>query len=78
MLRCLLATARLMTWCERMRAIRTALAELLGNSQSSYSLIESGRRADILHSTFEKLIQILHVTRDELAAALKNNQERTL
>ena len=54
------------------------VAELLGNSQSSYSLIESGRRADILHSTFEKLIQILHVTRDELAAALKNNQERTL
>ena len=29
------------------------VAELLGNSQSSYSLIESGRRADILHSTFE-------------------------
>ncbi len=53
------------------------VAELLGNSQSSYSLIESGRRADILLSTFERLIQILHVSRDKLAAALKNGQERT-
>jgi DNA-binding XRE family transcriptional regulator len=53
------------------------VAELLGNSQSSYSLIESGRRADILHSTFEKLIPILHVSRDELATALKESQEKT-
>ena len=52
------------------------VAELLGNSQSSYSLIESGRRADILHSTFEKLIDIFQVSRDELAAALKNTQEK--
>ena len=52
------------------------VAELLGNSQPSYSLIESGRR-DILHSTFEKLIEILQVSRDELAAALKNSQVRT-
>ncbi len=51
------------------------VAELLGNSQSSYSLIESGRR-DIYHSTFEKLIEIFHVSRDELAAALNNTQER--
>jgi len=52
------------------------IAELLGNSQSSYSLIESGRR-DILHSTFEKLAAILHVSRDELAIALANTQEQT-
>jgi DNA-binding XRE family transcriptional regulator len=52
------------------------IAELLGNSQSSYSLIESGRR-DILHSTFEKLTEILHVSRDELAMAIKNTQERS-
>lgn len=52
------------------------VAELLGNSQSSYSLIESGRRADILHSTFEKLIDIFQVSRDELAAALQNTQEK--
>lgn len=52
------------------------IAELLGNSQSSYSLIESGRR-DILHSTFEKLTEILHVSRDELAMAIKNTQEKS-
>ena len=52
------------------------IAELLGNSQSSYSLIESGRR-DILHSTFEKLAAILHISRDELAVAIKNTQEKT-
>jgi DNA-binding XRE family transcriptional regulator len=53
------------------------VADLLGNSQSSYSLIESGRRSDILHSTFEKLIEIFQVSRDDLAAALKNTQEKT-
>ena len=53
------------------------IAELLGNSQSSYSLIESGRRADILLSTFEKLTDIFQVSRDELAAALKSTQEKT-
>ena len=53
------------------------VAEYLGNSQSSYSLIESGRRTDILLSTFEKLIEIFQVTRDELAAALKSTQEKT-
>lgn len=52
------------------------VAELLGNSQSSYSLIESGRRADILLSTFEKLTDIFQVSRDELAASLKNTQEK--
>lgn len=51
------------------------VAELLGNSQSSYSMIESGRRGDVLHSTFEKLVEIFGVSRDELADALKNIQE---
>ena len=53
------------------------VAELLGNSQSSYSLIESCKRADIYLATFEKLVQILSVSRDELAAALKNTQDKT-
>jgi DNA-binding XRE family transcriptional regulator len=56
---------------------QSKVAELLGNSQSGYSLIESGRRADIFLSTFEKLIQILHISRDDLATALKNTQEKT-
>lgn len=55
---------------------QTRVAELLGNSQSSYSMIESGRRGDILLSTFEKLVEIFGVTRDELAEALKNTQEK--
>lgn len=55
---------------------QSKIAELLGNSQSSYSLIESGKRADIYFTTFEKLVQILSVSRDELAAALKNTQDK--
>lgn len=51
------------------------VAEMLGNSQSSYSLIESGRRADMLHSTFEKLAEILQVSRDELAKAIQITQK---
>ena len=54
------------------------VAELLGNSQSSYSLIESGRRTDILRSTFEKLIVIFQVSRDKLADALDNTQKKVL
>ncbi len=54
---------------------QSRLAELLGNSQSGYSLIEAGRR-DILLSTFEKLVAILNVSRDELAAAIKNTQDK--
>ena len=52
------------------------VAELLGNSQSSYSLIESGKRTDMLFSTFEKLTDIFHVSRDELAISIKNTQEQ--
>lgn len=54
---------------------QSKVAELLGNSQSSYSLIESGRRSDIHLSTFEKLVEILGVSRDELALAIKNTQK---
>ncbi len=54
------------------------VAELLGNSQSSYSLIESGRRTDILRSTFEKLIVIFQVSRDKLADALDNTRKKAL
>ena len=52
------------------------VAELLGNSQSGYSLIESGKRGDVLLSTFERLVEIFGVTRDELAEAIKSSQEK--
>jgi len=52
------------------------VAELLGTSQSSYSLIESGRRPDIMLSTFAKLAGIFGVSLDEFAAAIKNTAER--
>ena len=54
------------------------VAELLGNSQSSYSLIESGRRADIHLSTFKKLTNIFHVSFEELNAALEHTQEKAV
>jgi DNA-binding XRE family transcriptional regulator len=54
---------------------QSKIAELLGNSQSSYSMIESGRRKDILLSTFNSLARILSVSRDDLAAALDNTQK---
>lgn len=52
---------------------QASLAEKIGNSQPGYSKIESGNN-DILHSTFEKLVEILGVSRDELAAAIKNTR----
>lgn len=52
---------------------QAALAEKIGNSQPGYSKIEAGYN-DILHSTFEKLVEILGVTRDELAEAIKNTR----
>lgn len=54
------------------------VAELLGNSQSGYSMIESGKRGDILLSTFERLVDVFGVTRDGLATAIKNTQEKIL
>lgn len=56
---------------------QSKVAELLGwNSQSSYSLIESGRRPDIMLSTFTKLAEIFDVSLDELGEAIKNTAER--
>lgn len=52
------------------------IAELLGNSQSSYSLIESGRRADILLSTLKKLATIFKISLDELDAAIENTKAK--
>ena len=49
------------------------LAEALGNSQPSYSLIELGRH-DIMLATFEKLVSLLSISRDELAEAMKNTK----
>lgn len=50
------------------------VAELLGNSQSSYSMIESGRRPNVMFMTFERLVEIFNVSRDELAQAIHNTQ----
>ena len=50
------------------------VAELLGNSQSSYSMIESGRRPNVMFATFERLINIFNVSRDELAQAIHNTE----
>jgi len=52
---------------------QTKVALLLGNSQSSYSLIEAGQR-EMLYKTFEKLVDIFQVSRDELAQAIKNTK----
>jgi DNA-binding XRE family transcriptional regulator len=52
------------------------LAEKIGNSQPSYSKIEAGR-TDIMLSTFEKLVEFLGVSRDELSLAIKNTQRET-
>jgi len=55
---------------------QSKVAELLGNSQSSYSLIESGRRPDILRSTFKRLAEIFDVSLAELDEAIENTAER--
>ena len=52
---------------------QTALASLIGTSQSRLSRIESGLD-DIMHTTFEKLIVALEVTRDQLAGALAHSE----
>lgn len=60
----------------RMRAglSQARVAELLGNSQSSYSMIESGRRPNVMFATFERLANIFSVSRDELAQAIHNTE----
>lgn len=51
------------------------LAEKLGNSQSGYSMIESGKREPSFR-TQEKLVSILGVSRDLLAQAINNTLEK--
>ena len=60
----------------RMRAglSQARVAELLGNSQSSYSMIESGRRPNVMFTTFERLAGIFNVSRDVLAQAIHNTE----
>lgn len=50
------------------------LAEKIGNSQPSYSKIEAGK-TEIMHSTYEKLVEVLGVSRDELSQAIINTQK---
>jgi len=50
---------------------QASLAASIGNSQPSYSKIEAGR-VDVMHSTFEKLVEVLGVSRDDLAIAIRN------
>lgn len=54
---------------------QAVLASRIGNSQPSYSKIEAGR-VDVLYSTFEKLVGVLGVTRDQLAEAIRNTMEQ--
>ena len=53
---------------------QVSLANSIGTSQSRLSRIETGLD-DILHSTFEKLVGALDVSRDQLAEALANKGE---
>jgi len=48
-----------------------ALAQAIGNSQSGYSRIESGK-AQPAFETMQKLVEILSVSWDELASAITN------
>lgn len=50
------------------------LSKKIGTSQSHYSRIEAGD--EIMHSTYERLNELLCVGRDRLALAIKNTQER--
>lgn len=65
--------------CLRLRAglSQFGLAEKIGNSQPSYSKIEAGK-TEIMHSTYEKLVEVLGVSRDELSIAIKNTQKENV
>ena len=56
---------------------QATVASLIGNSQSSYSLIESGQRGDIFLSTSKKLASLFVVSLDEIDAAIENSKQRT-
>lgn len=49
----------------------------IGNSQSSYSLIESGLRGDIFLSTSKKLASLFGVSLYEIDEAIENSKQRT-
>jgi DNA-binding XRE family transcriptional regulator len=53
------------------------VASLIGNSQSSYSLIESGQRGDIFLSTSKKLASLFGVSLDVIDEAIENSKQRT-
>jgi len=50
------------------------VASSIGNSQSSYSLIESGQRGDIFLSTSKKLASLFGVSLDEIDEAIENSK----
>ena len=54
---------------------QSKVASLIGNSQSSYSLIESGQRGDIFLSTSKKLASLFGVSLDEVAEAIENSKQ---
>ncbi len=54
---------------------QSKVASLIGNSQSSYSLIESGQRGDIFLSTSKKLANLFGVSLDEIDQALENSKQ---
>jgi len=54
---------------------QSKVASLIGNSQSSYSLIESGQRGDIFLSTSKKLASLYGVSLDEIDQALENSKQ---
>jgi DNA-binding XRE family transcriptional regulator len=51
---------------------QAAVAKILKNSQSSYSLIESGKRTNVMLSTLEQLAEIFNVSPEAVRLAIKN------
>jgi DNA-binding transcriptional regulator YiaG len=51
---------------------QAAVAKILKNSQSSYSLIESGKRTNVMLSTLEQLAEIFNVSPETVRLAIKN------
>lgn len=54
---------------------QSKVASSIGNSQSSYSLIESGQRGDIFLSTTKKLATLFGVSLDEIDQAIENSKQ---
>lgn len=51
---------------------QAAVAKILKSSQSSYSLIESGKRTNVMLSTLEQLAEIFNVAPETVRVAIKN------